>query len=218
MASEYLMKKYKDVKPDEPKVLTQKEKRKNWLYYHRIHFIIAAVLIVVGIGFVKDVILKTEPDYQIGYFSDHYLDIAVEEALEERLAQFGEDLDGDGKVVVQLNSYVILESDPNAHAAQISLMGDLTVGLSDYYLVKDPVLFQQDYGVLTMSDGSLFDEGMDPNLCVRYDVKDCPIFDGIPFDDDLYLTRRQFVKEEDLQKHAPAGSLWDAMIAGVRAD
>ena len=192
MASEYLMKKYKDVKPEEPKVLTPKEKRANWLHYHRAHFIIAAILIVAGIGFARDVLMKVEPDYQIGYFSDIYLDDQVELAIEERLAELGDDLNGDGQVVVQLNPYVINEADPTSYTVQVSMVGDMSVGLSDFYLVHDPVQFQEEYGVLTMTDGSYFDVGMDPNLCVRYHVKDCPVFADLEFDEDLYLTRRQF--------------------------
>ena len=215
MASEYLMKKYKDVKPDEPKELTPKEKRANWWHYHRIHFVIAGILILAAIGFVKDVFMKTEPDYQIGYFSDIYMETEVELAVEERLAQLGEDLNGDGKVVVQLNSYVINEADPTSYTVQVSMVGDMSVGVSDYYLVTDPVTFQDDYGVLTMSDGSIFDVGMDPNLCVRYDVKDCAVFDDLDFGQDLYLTRRQFTKEDDIEAHAGAAGLWDAMTAGA---
>lgn len=215
MASEYLMKKYKDVKPEEPKVLTPQEKRANWLHYHRIHFIIGAVLLLVGIGVVKDVFMKTEPDYQIGYFSDLYLSDTLEAEIEERLSALGEDLNGDGKVVVQLNPYVIVPEDPLSYTVQISMVGDMSVGLSDYYLVADPVFFQEEYGILTMTDGSIFDVGMDPNLCVRYPVKDCAVFDGLEFEEDLYLTRRQFVKEEDLEAHAGAAGLWDTMTAGA---
>ena len=213
MASEYLMKKYKDVKPDEPKELTPKEKRANWLYYHRIHFIIAAVVVLAAIGLVKDVFMKTEPDYQIGYFSDIYLNEQVELAIEERLSELGDDLNGDGQVVVQLNPYVINEADPTSYTVQVSMVGDMSVGISDFYLVHDPVEFQEEYGVLTMTDGSYFDVGMDPELCVRYHVKDCPVFDGLEFEEDLYLTRRQFTKEEDLEAHAGAAGLWEAMTA-----
>ena len=159
--------------------------------------------------------MKTEPDYQIGYFSDLYLSDTLEAEIEERLSALGEDLNGDGKVVVQLNPYVIVPEDPLSYTVQISMVGDMSVGLSDYYLVADPVFFQEEYGILTMTDGSIFDVGMDPNLCVRYPVKDCAVFDGLEFEEDLYLTRRQFVKEEDLEAHAGAAGLWDTMTAGA---
>ena len=215
MASEYLMKKYQDVKPDAPKELTKQEKRNNWLYYHRIHFVIAAVLIVLGIGFVKDVFMKTEPDYMIGFSSYAPLDDEIEMAIEARMAELGEDLNGDGKVVVQLNNFVINPDDPLSYTVQISLMGDLSVGQSDYFLIDDPVKFQSEYGVLTMSDGSMFDEGMDPELCIRYALDDCSAFDDIETGQKLYLTRRQFVKEEDIELHKAADGLWETMIAGA---
>ena len=136
-------------------------------------------------------------------------------ALEARIAELGDDLNGDGQVVVQLNTYVINEADPTSYTVQISMVGDMSIGLSDYYLVQDPVHFQSEYGILTMSDGSIFDEGMDPNLCIRYNMSDCPVFDGIEIGEDLYLTRRQFAKEEDIVAHAAAGGLWDKLIAGA---
>lgn len=218
MASEYLMKKYKDVKPDEPKVMTPKEKRANWLHYHRIHFVIAAIVLLVGIGIVKDVFMRIEPDYQIGYFSDHELDAVTWSSIEERLTAIGEDLNGDGKVIVQLKSYVINPNDPLSYTTQISMQGDMSVGISDYYLIKDPVSFQRDYGMLTMSDGSYYEEGMDPELCIRYHVNNCPVFDGLEFDDDLYLTRRQFTEEKDLESHSAAAGLWEAMIKGAEKE
>jgi len=36
---------------------------------------------------------------------------------------------------------------------------------------------------------------------------------GLEFEEDLYLTRRQFIKEEDLEAHAGAAGLWEAMTA-----
>ena len=52
MASEYLLKKYKDVKPDEPKELTKKEKRANWWHYHRLTLLIIALAAALVISFI----------------------------------------------------------------------------------------------------------------------------------------------------------------------
>ena len=44
MASEYLKKKYQDVKPDAPVELTPAEKRRNWWYYNKWYVCAAAAL------------------------------------------------------------------------------------------------------------------------------------------------------------------------------
>ena len=73
MASEYLKKKYQDVKPDEPLVLTPKERRKNWWYYHKWQIVtVAAVLLLVGL-LLKDIFCQTEPDYRISYVGSEML-------------------------------------------------------------------------------------------------------------------------------------------------
>lgn len=69
MASEYLLKKYKDVKPDEVRELSKGEKRRNWWHYHRWHVVIA-VLLIVSIGNILWNALgigKIMPDYSIAY-------------------------------------------------------------------------------------------------------------------------------------------------------
>ena len=48
MASEYLKKKYKDVKPDVKRELTPAEKRKNWWHYHKWHVAAAVVLTLIA--------------------------------------------------------------------------------------------------------------------------------------------------------------------------
>ena len=217
MASEYLLKKYKDVKPEEPKELTPKEKRANWWHYHRIHFVIGAVVLLLLAGYIKDVFMKVEPDYQIALVGNTYLDAEVQQALEARLAELGEDRDGDGQVIVQLNSYIINEEDPTAYTVQVSLVGDISVGLSEFFLVDDPVTFQNDYGVFTMSDGSIFDEGMDADLCIRHAWQDCPALNDIDLGADLYIAQRVYTQEDDIEAHADADNLWKAMTAGAAA-
>lgn len=212
MASEYLMKKYKDVKPEPPKELTKVEKRKNWWHYHRVPLLIGALVLAAVASFVWEMVSKVEPDYQIAYIGDHELADGVAEQIEEALTAMAQDGNGDGKVVVQVNSYVIDPDNPMSYTVQVSLMGDVSVGQSDFFLLEDPVQFQADYGVLTMEDGSAYDDGMNPERCVRHLISACKGLDEIQLDDTLYLCRRNFVKDSDIQDHAAAQELWQAMI------
>ncbi|MCX4374173.1 MAG: hypothetical protein OSJ58_20585, partial [Dysosmobacter sp.] len=63
MASEYLKKKYRDVKPDAPLELTKAEKRKNWWHYYKWHVGIVLVLLAITGSIMWNTLSRTEPDY-----------------------------------------------------------------------------------------------------------------------------------------------------------
>ena len=69
MASEYLQWKYRDVKPEEKPEYSPKEKRRNWLHYHKWWILLGVLLLiapadilrgVLGLGIIR-------PDYQMAY-------------------------------------------------------------------------------------------------------------------------------------------------------
>ena len=105
MASEYLKKKYKDVKPDVKRELTPAEKRKNWWHYHKWHAATAVVLLSILGSIVWNALHQVKPDYQIAYVGEYALPDDTAAALEAGFAALGEDLNGDGSVVVQLVQY-----------------------------------------------------------------------------------------------------------------
>ena len=182
MASEYYKWKYRDVKPEEKRELTAAEKRKNWWDYHKWMVaagVGAAALLVVlicsalGIG-------QTKPDYQVAYVGNAALPEETAKALETAFASFGEDLNGDGKVVVLLNQYALAAGDPQSvMAAQARLMADLSAYESGFFLLADPEQFQQMYRFLSWPDGSLPEED-DPSAegkCLPWDQ--CPALAGL---------------------------------------
>ncbi len=67
MASEYLKKKYQDVKPDEKRELTPEEKRKNWWHYHIWHVVTGAALLVILCSIAWNALSTVEPDCQVAY-------------------------------------------------------------------------------------------------------------------------------------------------------
>ena len=145
MASEYLKWKYRDVKPEAPVELTQEERRKNWWHYHKWYVAGALVLAgfcasllwaVLGFGRIK-------PDYQVAYVGGNALPDDTAAAIENAFAAFGEDLNGDGKVVVRLRQYTISEDDPQVAASiEVTLVGDLLECESYFFLLDAPVWFQ----------------------------------------------------------------------------
>ena len=216
MASEYLMKKYKDVKPDEPKVMTEKEKRRNWWYYHRMPLLITAVVLVFVGSFVHELVSKVDPDFQIAYSGEYELPGDLEAQIEARLSELVEDVNGDGKTVVEVVSYVFIPDDVNSYAVEVSLMGDLAVGTSEFFLVEDPEAFQEKYGLLAMEDGVVYDYEMSAEPTIRYAWEDLPVLCDLETGRSLYLTRRIYTQEDQQQEHANMDLLWSIMTEGIK--
>ncbi len=214
MASEYLLKKYKDVKPDEPKELTKKEKRANWWHYHKLMLLIIALAAALVISFIWEMVSKVEPDFQLAYVGEYSLDMQSIEQLEQALTGLAPDRNGDGKILVQVTSFVVNEEDPMAYATQMSLVADMSVGQSDFYLLADPVDFQENYGMLTMTDGSEFDEGMDPEGTERVAFADCSGLGEIELGQELYLCRRVPARDSEESELDALEEMWSAMVTG----
>lgn len=167
MASEYIKYQLRDVKPIEPPPpLTEKEKRKNWLDYHKWHIVIAVVLILIAADLIHSayVSAKSTPDYQIAWIGSYTLPGDTVEALEKAAAAAGEDLTGNGEVTVVVAQYVVNNEGVqgnealagNNTASQIKLMGDLEGSTSAFFLLEDPEAFNQNYEILeTLPDGSI---------------------------------------------------------------
>ena len=242
MASEYLKWKYRDVKPDAPIQLTDREKRRNWWHYHKWHVILGAILILavgnllwhaLGVGEVR-------PDYQVAYVGKDPLPEETVEALEVALAGLGTDENGDGKVTVKVNQYAYTggqyEGDSEAalyaSAANTTLMADLTSCDSYFFLLEDPVAFQENYQILRRLDGALptsFESGQ-----CALPWTDCPVLSGLELGEytevfldreltgdsqallsDLYVARRGFWTDDTVRHPEGCDALWDILIKGA---
>ena len=157
MASEYLKWKYRDVQPDPPpRELTPKERRANWWHYHKWHVLIAAALVIAlsDVGYHVLGVGQTEPDFQIACISTRALPDSTAAALESALSALAPDRNGDGKSVVQLNTFldapVNADSDTAmfAYASNIQFIADLNAGDSRIFLLEDPDSFQERFDAL----------------------------------------------------------------------
>ena len=130
--------------PEPPKTPQQrrKEKWENFWYYYKkpfwiIVFIIAAILIVT------DPFHPTpKPDYTVGVIGSKYWSDELQTALENALTPYGEDLNGDGKVIVDVQYYLLPEDtsamDPNElQANQVRLFGDVEASSFMLYLCDE---------------------------------------------------------------------------------
>lgn len=195
MAGEYFRWKYRDVKPEEKRELTKAEKRKNWWDYHKWHVVIGIIIALclgnmvwnfLGIGQVR-------PDYQIAYVGAAALPDDTVAALETALSELGEDLNGDGKVVVTLHQYVTYanflqqedgevrsgEFTMQSQASLVSLVADIDARDSFFFLLDNPDGFQQSYSVLSYPDGTL-PEGEELSADGTYfSWAECPVLSGL---------------------------------------
>ena len=108
MAREWLL---RGVDPEELKPetkITAPATPKGWLenfwYHHKWAFLGGLFALVVGIVLVVQLVTRDLPDYHILLMTKQtYIDTDVQ-ALEQTLAAYGQDLDGDGKVEVSIQN------------------------------------------------------------------------------------------------------------------
>lgn len=187
MASEYLKWKYRDVRPEEPVVLTKKQRRQNWWHYHKWHVLISAVVVLIAADWAWNVLTRVTPDYQIAYVGASPLSEEDAAAWEARLAALGEDCDGDGRVAVQVNQYFSAQKDAmTAAAANVKFLADLDSRESYFFLLEDPEKFQTDYEILQE--------------------------DWFPVENGLYLARRAFWEDRTTEYMDECDALWARLL------
>lgn len=228
MASEYLKWKYKDVTPDaSPPPLTGRKKVENWLRYHWLYLAAGAVVLcvlgsmlwnILGIGQVK-------PDYVVAYIGKNELSEEAALSLRSALGSLGEDVNGDGKTVVELRQYATAPGGEAetalryAYAADARLLADVTAGDSYIFLMEDPDAVQRTYHFLAKWDGTPPEED-DGNASDKVILwSDCPALQPLAVEESvsrLYLGRRCFYDEKLEAKHSHSEALWNTLTRGAQ--
>ena len=238
MASEYLKQKYKDVKPDVPRELTREEKRRNWWEYHKWHVAVGLIVALLVAGMIRDIFFRKDPkpDYQIAYVGAAQMPEETASAIEAAIAAMGEDLNGDGQVLVRLQQYVSdKDGDPNTLiAASVQLMADVMDQESIFFLLEDPEEFQTGYHTLSRLDGSLpeADDNSVEDAVLAW--SQCPVLAGMDlgeyaydlfggiisgdsqeFMSRLFIGRRGFWTDEEPEFQAGYTAMWEKLTAGA---
>ena len=236
MSSEYWKWKFKDVQPEEKRELTPEEKRRNWWHYHKWHIAAGAVLIAIPCSIAWSALRQIKPDYQIAYVGENALPGDTVTALETELAALGEDLDGDGRVVVRLAQYASssrAEAEA-AEAAEVRLMADIIERESYFFLLEDPEQFQKAYRSLCRLDGTLPAEGDYSAEGTYLAWDDCPVLADLELGgfsyplmggtasgsssellSRLYIARRGFWTEESVPHPEGCEALWEKITEGA---
>ena len=106
----------------------------------------------VAYSFIGQYFFTTKPDYNVAAVAPYYLPDDTVTALQEQLARYGEDLNGDGKTVVTLNVYTLdysagdTQTESDAYltmAGTTKLATDVAGGLSSVFLLYDPAAFRR---------------------------------------------------------------------------
>ncbi len=147
-----------EAEPNDPKQAKAKA-RANWWYYHWGMVLVAAVVVlgVVYVGYGLATVV--EPDYSVALVTANDLPDEAALRLEQALESFGEDRNGDGAVIVQLNRYTWSAdaslTDMDSQTAGATRMNtDLANGESGIWILEDPSGFEAAYGALSETFGA----------------------------------------------------------------
>ena len=181
-----------DKKPETPK-----KKWENFWYYHRIHVAIAAVVVVIAVVMIVQSLQTVRPDYTVGMIAQAPCPDSTVEQLQDAMQKYGRDLNGDGKVVVQIDQYTIAPSggassgsassglsavDPQVQMAmQTKLVADLTTGTSIIFITDDASFRkeQAENHLFAYLDGSTPKDTAADYDRMRVAIEQCPGFPGL---------------------------------------
>lgn len=186
----------KDLVPEKPRELTPGEKAANWWHYHW------KLLLCLGIGFgllamgIVEIVTQEKPDYQIGIVSRYPVDEQICVKLEEAFQKLpsAKDVNGDGKVVVDILGYQIdlrpqeelsenemmIGQDPMVQiAGQTRLSGDIQTGTLGMMLSDDPERLQVITGVAADENNQLLENRESLEGADIYRWGDCPVLTGL---------------------------------------
>ncbi|MBQ7802006.1 MAG: hypothetical protein IJ375_06765 [Oscillospiraceae bacterium] len=241
MASEYLKKLAREQAPrEEKRELTPEEKRRNWWDYHKWYVAAAAAALVLLGLIVRDVFFNRdpEPDYQVAYVGSAYLPEDTGAALASALAELGEDLNGDGQVLVKVAEYPLFADEAAGYqtgmAAQVQLTVDLSNNESFFFLMEDPARVQEQLELLAYPDGTVPAAGEAPSEELWYAWTDCPVLTGLELGEytedtldgtvtgdnqellsELYIARRVFTAEDEAELLPGWEALWAKLLEGA---
>ena len=235
-----------DLAPRAEKQYTRKERWANWWDYNlKWVLLIGIAAAFVAYSFIGQYFFTTKPDYNVAAVAPYYLPDDTVTALQEQLARYGEDLNGDGKVVVQVDSYTVDFDAANENtdayyqmAGVTRLSAELSSGGKTYiFLLEDPEGFEAQTGALQYLDGTLPDDPETTDADWRemvYRWTDCPVltgldlggYEGLTLMDDvtgtnqsvlahLYVGRRGVWDEKQVPTYEGCAELWDTLTAGA---
>lgn len=161
---------------------TKKDKWNNFWFYHRVHVALVVVAVLFVAYLIYDMVTKVNPDYNVAILSSQYVSTDLTDMLSDELEKYGEDLNGDGQVVVQVNVFEILQGDAADSvdvnmqmAGVVKFQADLQMGESYLYLTDDVsfIAYGREEGVFAYLDGTPVPEGATDYENMRLPMSEC---------------------------------------------
>lgn len=117
-------------RPQAPEPQTPRGWLENFWYHHKWKVILGGAFLAIGVFLLVHTLSRTDPDYLICLVSMQEVDSNAAERLETILEQYGEDLNGDGKVVVEIQCLNVSSgtesaANPSAVTNQQAVLGHM---------------------------------------------------------------------------------------------
>lgn len=197
--------------------LTPREKLANWWDYHQRQVIIGAVLLVLALYMLGQDRSGPPADYTVGWVGRQPLSSETAEAVSERLAQYGRDINGDSQIQVSIHQMKLDLASVLASGTQgqqeygelLALDADLEVGQSGIFLTDDPASLQAYTGALLYLDGTTPEPGaMDwENMVVPWELEGAGT---------IYAGCRGCWKEDWEETWTQYQQLWEGFLSGLQ--
>lgn len=117
--------------------LSAKEKLQNFWYYYKWHTIIGLFVAFVLVFGVAQCTTKEEPDYTVMTVFDKYVPSEITDEIEEYFEQFGNDINGDGQVIVHIYDASASSDRDIQNANSTRLMAELQRGEIMLFIVDE---------------------------------------------------------------------------------
>lgn len=196
---------------EEQKPMTPREKRANFWHYNKWKIFFSVIGIAVVVGVIYSEVTKVRPDYQIAFITkDTYSDTAMAQ-IQSAFEAKGEDLNNDGKVVIQMNSYQIVGGSSNATGDNNynTVLAGLAKAVSDCQTGESMIFITDDASFVTLlpNVGSSFFLNYSDWSAVQDDMTDyskirAPYNEWKAFKDFKIKYDSQDVNEEELTENS----------------
>ena len=179
---------------------TPRGKWGNFWFYHKWHVLIGAAVVLVAAWIIVSTVQTVRPDYTVGLLSQTPYPDTVLDSLAQGLEKYGKDLNGDGKVVVQVAQYTLpapaasgagIIASGSGSAAQLNLqqiqvdqtkfVTDISSGTSMIFICDDKSFLQQEKSekMFAYSDGSTPPANAADYEKMRIALEKCPKLAGM---------------------------------------
>lgn len=201
--------------------LTPRQRLEHWWHYHWYFVLLVLAAAGLGIYFASAWGSAVPEDYSVAWVGPCYLDEEVQTALTAALAAYGEDVNGDGQVVVRIRQLAldlrsIAQRGTNGqqeYADLLALDADLNCGQSTLFLLADPEAFQAYSGALLYLDGTEPRAGAADweNMAASWEDAVGPLPEGIR--GPVWLGCRGCWKDEQREGWENSRRLWERITA-----